>query len=281
MRPATPSASAQFDVIVIGAGFAGMYTLHRLRELNLRVSVLEAGENVGGTWYWNRYPGARCDIESLEYSYSFSEDLQQEWEWPERFAAQPDILKYANHVADRFDLRRDIQFNTRVKSAHFDRQTNVWTLHTTAGEKMTAKFCIMASGNLSLPRVPDFKGLNNFKGTWYHTGQWPHEKVDFTGKRVGVIGTGASGIQTIPVVAKEAKHLHVFQRSANFSVPSVNYKLSPETVEKHKANYKQARVEATQTPFGISGYPPPTKNVLDDSDEARQVIFEKKWNRSH
>ena len=276
MTSAAPAS--QYDVVVIGAGFAGMYTLHRLRELKLRVKVLEAGDGVGGTWYWNRYPGARCDVESLEYSYSFSDDLQQEWEWPERFAAQPDILKYANHVADRFDLRRDIQFNTRVKSAVFNRQTNNWTLTTTTGEVVSANFCIMASGNLSLPRVPDFKGLNNFKGKWYHTGQWPHDKVDFTGKRVGIIGTGASGIQTIPVVAKEAKHVHVFQRTANFSVPSVNYKLPEETIKKHKARYKEARAEANKTPFGISGYPPPTKNVLEDSEEAREQSFEKKWN---
>ncbi len=275
---AAANASSQYDVVVIGAGFAGMYTLHKLRALNLNIKVVEAGDNVGGTWYWNRYPGARCDVESLEYSYSFSDELQQEWEWPERFAAQPDILKYANHVADRFDLRRDIQFNTRVKSAVFDRQTNLWTLTTTKGEIIQAQFCIMASGNLSLPRVPDFKGLETFKGKWYHTGQWPHEKVDFTGQRVGIIGTGASGIQTIPVVAKEAKHLTVFQRSANFSVPSVNYVLPPEVVKKHKENYKQARAEADRTPFGISGYPPPTKSLLEDSAEAREEIFEKKWN---
>ena len=214
MTNAAASAS-RYEVIVIGAGFAGMYTLHRLRNLGLRVRVLEAGDGVGGTWYWNRYPGARCDVESLEYSYSFSEDLQQEWEWPERYATQPEILKYANHVAERFDLRRDIQFNTRVTSAVFHRTSNAWTITTSKNETFEAQFCIMASGNLSLPRVPDFKGLDSYKGQWYHTGQWPHEKVDFSGKRVGIIGTGASGIQSIPIIAKEAKHLHVFQRSAN------------------------------------------------------------------
>ena len=276
MTNAAASAS-RYDVLVIGAGFAGMYTLHRLRNLGLRVRVLEAGDGVGGTWYWNRYPGARCDVESLEYSYSFSEDLQQEWEWPERYATQPEILKYANHVADRFDLRRDIQFNTRVTSAVFHRTSNAWTITTSRNETFEAQFCIMASGNLSLPRVPDFKGLDSYKGQWYHTGQWPHEKVDFSGKRVGIIGTGASGIQSIPIIAKEAKHLHVFQRSANYSVPAINRVLTPAEVKAHKEKYAAWRKEAIKTPFGIAGFPPPTKGALEDTPEARLASFEKKW----
>jgi len=187
----------RLDAVIVGAGFAGMYALHKLRGLGLSVRAFEAGSGVGGTWYWNRYPGARCDVESLEYSYSFSDPLQQEWEWPERFSAQPDILKYANHVADRFDLRRDIQFNTRVKSAVFSRSSNLWTVQTDQGDVIEARFCIMASGNLSLPRVPDIQGIESYKGEWYHTGQWPKTPVDFTGKRVGVIGTGSSAIQAL------------------------------------------------------------------------------------
>src|SRR5215213_7187981 len=202
----------QMDVIVVGAGFAGLYALYKLRAIGLRVQVLEAGKDIGGTWFWNRYPGARCDVESLEYSYSFSDELQQEWYWPERFAAQPDILRYINHVADRLDLRRDILTETRVTSAVFDKKADLWTVKTANGGVFQAQFCIMATGNLSLPRVPTFPGLENFKGSWYHSGLWPEEGVDFTGRRVGVIGTGSSGIQMIPVIAEQAKHLFVFQR---------------------------------------------------------------------
>ena len=255
------TAPEQFDAIVIGAGFAGLYTLHRLRGLGLKAVVLEAGDGIGGTWFWNRYPGARCDIESLEYSYSFDEALQQEWKWPERFSAQPDILRYINHVADRLDLRRDIRLNARVSSVVFDDATNTWTVKTDSGLRARARFCVMASGNLSLPRVPQFKGLDDFKGDWYHTGLWPHEGVDFSGRRVGVIGTGSSAIQAIPVIAQQAKHLYVFQRTANFSVPALNRPLTPEVDQAHKAIYLQRREEARHTPFGVSGYPPPAKSA--------------------
>ena len=271
--PVPPS----LDVVIIGAGFAGMYALHRLRELKLSMQVFEAGDGVGGTWYWNRYPGARCDVESLEYSYSFSDEMQQEWEWPERFAGQADILRYANHVADRFDLRRDIRFSTRVKSAVYDPTACLWRITTDRGDCVDARFCIMASGNLSLPRVPDIKGLEDFRGKWYHTGQWPHEPVDFTGQRVGVIGTGSSGIQLIPVVAQQAKHLHVFQRTANFTVPAVNRPLTPQQNQAYKRDYRLHREEALRTPFGIGGHPPPTLHAHEDSDEARAQSYEKKW----
>ena len=200
------------DVVVVGAGFAGLYMLHRLRCMGLRVQVIEAGSDVGGTWFWNRYPGARCDVESMEYSYSFSEDLQQEWNWTERYATQPEILKYINHVADRFDLRRDVLFNTRVSSALFDEATSRWTVTTQSGEVIKTQFCVMATGCLSAAKPPEIIGRDLFKGASYHTGLWPHEPVDFTGKTVGVIGTGSSGIQTIPEVAKQAGHLFVFQR---------------------------------------------------------------------
>lgn len=271
------SARIELDAVVVGAGFAGLYTLHKLRGLGLRVKVLEAGKGVGGTWFWNRYPGARCDVESLEYSYSFSEELQQEWNWPERFSAQPDILRYANHVADRLDLRRDILTERRVVAATFDDDTDRWTVSTAGGEVFEAQFCIMATGNLSLPRVPDFPGLKAFRGEWYHSGLWPEEGVDFTGQRVGVIGTGSSGIQMIPVIAEQAGHLFVFQRTANFSVPAVNRPMTPEAERGHKARYAYWRDEAKRTPFGIAGHPPPAKTALEDTPEARAEVYERKW----
>lgn len=267
----------ELDAVVVGAGFAGLYTLHKLRGLGLRVKVLEAGKGVGGTWFWNRYPGARCDVESLEYSYSFSEDLQQDWNWPERFSAQPDILRYANHVADRLDLRRDILTETRVVSATYDDGTDRWTVRTAGGDVFEAPFCIMATGNLSLPRVPDFPGLKNFRGDWYHSGLWPEEGVDFTGRRVGVIGTGSSGIQMIPAIAEQAAHLFVFQRTANFSVPGMNCPMTPEVERSHKARYSYWRDEAKRTPFGIAGHPPPPKSALEDTTEGRAAVYEAKW----
>ena len=211
-----------FDAVVIGAGFAGLYSLYRLRNLGLSVKVFEAGDGVGGTWYWNRYPGARCDVESMEYSYSFDPELEQEWVWPDKYSKQSDILRYANHVAERYDLLKDIQFETRIKSAFYDRDTNTWTIETTEGQKVRAQYCIMAVGNLSTPRVPDFKGVDSFKGDWYHSGLWPKEEVDFSGKRVGIIGTGSTAIQIIPHVAQQAKHLTIFQRTANYSLPARN-----------------------------------------------------------
>ena len=247
----------KLDAIVVGAGFAGLYALYRLRTKGLRAQILEAGKDIGGTWFWNRYPGARCDVESLEYSYSFSEELQQEWSWPERFAAQPDILRYINHVADRLELRQSILTGMRVVSAAFDKATDRWTVTTANGEVFQAPFCIMATGNLSLPRVPDFPRLESFKGNWYHSGLWPEEGVDFSGRRVGVIGTGSSGIQMIPVIAEQAKHLFVFQRTANFSVPAVNRPIAPEVDRSHKEKYRYWRDEAKRTPFGIAGHPPP------------------------
>ncbi len=269
--------TSQFDAIVVGAGLGGLYVLHRLRELSMRVRVFEAGSGVGGTWFWNRYPGARCDIESLEYSYSFCEDLQQEWKWPERYGTQPEILRYINHVAERFDLLRDIQLNTRVVSAVFDEAVNRWTVTTDKGDIVSAPYCVMASGNLSTPRVPNFKGLENFRGKWYHTGLWPHEGVDFTVRRVAVIGTGSSGVQMIPLIAKQAKHLHVFQRTANYSLPARNGPLDREKERNHKAQYVANRRAALDTPFGMAGYPPPSKSALEATPEERQRVYETKW----
>ena len=267
----------KLDVIIVGAGVGGLYAIHRLRKLGLKVRAYEAGGNVGGTWFWNRYPGCRCDVESMEYSYSFSNELQQEWQWPERYGTQPEILRYINHTADRFDLRRDIQFNTRVKSATFDSKANVWTIRTDAGDVATAPFCIMATGNLSTPRTPNYPGLERFKGKWYHTGLWPHDGVDFTGLRVGVVGTGSSGVQMIPHIASQARHLYVFQRTANFSLPARNAPLDPDKVRRHKAEYPERRRAAFDTPFGIAGYPPPAKSALEASETERRSAYEAKW----
>ena len=272
------AAATAFDAIVIGAGVGGLYALHRLRDkLGMRVRVLEAGADVGGTWYWNRYPGCRCDVESLEYSFAFDNALQQEWSWPERYGNQPEILEYVSHVAERFDLRRDIQFNTRVASATYDRASNRWTVQTRAGERYNAPICVMATGNLSVPRVPDIAGLQSFKGRWVHTGMWPHEPVDFTGLRVGVIGTGSSGVQSIPIIARQARHLTVFQRTANFILPANNGPMDKALEARHKAEYPERRRAAYDTPFGIAGYPPPVKSALAASPQEREAEYERKW----
>ena len=275
-RDAAPVAKS-YDVIVVGAGFAGMYLLHRMRQLGLTTRVFERGTGVGGTWYWNRYPGARCDIESMQYSYSFSEELQQDWEWTERFAAQPEILKYANHVADRFNLRPDIQFNTAVTSTTFDESTDRWTVTTDDGKRYSAQFVIMATGSLSNARTPDIKGLESFKGKTYHTGQWPHEGVDFTGLRVGVVGTGSSAIQSIPVIAAQAKHLTVFQRTPNYSIPARNHDLTPDYQKDWKDNYPERRRAAREeTRNGVYGKLP-TKGALEDTEQARRQAYDDEW----
>ena len=229
-----------FDALIVGAGFAGLYALHRLREAGLRVRVYERGEGVGGTWYWNRYPGARCDAESLAYSYSFSPELEQEWEWSERYAPQPEILRYAEHVAERFDLSRDIRFGRSVASARFS-DDGEWHLTTEQGDRARAPVCIMATGCLSEPQIPAIEGVEDFAGPRYLTGLWPHEGVDFAGQRVGVVGTGSSAIQAIPVIAEQAEHLTVFQRTPNFTIPAHNTPLDPEFVAAYKANYREHR----------------------------------------
>ncbi len=271
-----PALTAKYDVIIIGAGFAGLYQLHRLRGLGLNAKVIEAGSGVGGTWYWNRYPGARCDVESMQYSYAFSEELQQEWEWPELFSAQPDILKYANHVADKLDLRRDILFDTRVTEARFDESSNEWSVRTNLGDDFAAGFMIMATGCLSTARVPDFKGLGTFRGKTYHTGAWPHEGVDFTGLRVGVIGTGSSAIQAIPVIAEQAADLTVFQRTPNFSIPSRNGPLADSYARQWKDKYSRLRAEARETRNGILANPNDF-SALSVSPEERHRIYEERW----
>lgn len=277
MQQKTEPGGDRLDVIIIGAGVGGLYAIHKLTNLGFAVRAFEAGGDVGGTWYWNRYPGCRCDVESLEYSFSFSPELDQEWKWPERYGNQGEILQYVQHVADRFDLRRHVTFNTRVKSAVFDGRSNRWTITTDKGESFSAPYCIMATGNLSTPRKPDIKGIDSFRGKTYHTGLWPHEGVDFTGLRVGVIGTGSSGVQSIPIIAKQAKELYVFQRTANFSLPAQNAPMDPEKERRHKAEYPERRAQAVNTPFGIAGYPPPTRSALEVSEEERNAIYERKW----
>jgi len=274
-RSGTDSAT-KMDAIIVGAGFAGMYQLHRFRQMGLSVRVYEAGDGVGGTWYWNRYPGARCDVQSMEYSYQFSTELEQEWEWSERFAPQPEILKYANHVADRFDLRRDIRFETRVTSAIFDENQQRWTITADDGDQINVKYLVMATGCLSSANIPEFEGLERFQGDTYHTGQWPHDGVDFNGKRVAIIGTGSSAIQSIPVIAGEAEHLHVFQRTANYSVPARNAPMDQEFQNEFKSHYKDRRAAAKLNRAGILR-PANEVSALSVSDEERNRQFEARW----
>ncbi len=269
--------TGQFDVIVVGAGLSGLYALYRLRERGFTARVLEAGSGVGGTWYWNRYPGARCDVESVQYSYSFSKELRQEWTWSERYGGQPEILRYINFVADRFDLRRDIQFNTRVVSAVFNDETNLWSVETDQGDLFSATYCIMATGCLSTPYEPDYPGLGDYQGDLYHTGRWPHEEVDFSGMRVGVIGTGATAIQLIPVVAKQAQHLTVFQRTANYSIPGHNQPADSEADREFEANFDARYDKARHSFAGMSGYSSPRVSALEDEPAERNRYFEERW----
>ena len=275
-------STAAYDAVVVGAGFAGMYMLHRLRQQGLSVRVYEQGDGVGGTWYWNRYPGARCDVESMQYSYSFTDELQQQWDWSERYAPQPEILKYANHVADRFELRPDIQFNTRVEQAVFDESTDRWSVTLSANgeaKTVTAAYVVLATGCLSNARMPDIKGLKDFKGEVYHTGHWPHHPVDFTGKRVAVIGTGSSAIQSVPVIAAQASHLTVFQRTANFSIPARNAPLTPEEREAFRANYPEIRRIAREDMRNGIYQEIPDRGALDDGDNERRAKYETRWSR--
>ena len=273
--PTNGSVSVEtFDVVVIGAGFSGLYALHRLRDqMGLSARVFDVAGDVGGTWYWNRYPGARCDIESIHYSYSFSEELQQEWTWSERFSAQPEILRYLNHVADRFDLRKDIQFNTQITSLVWDEKNTLWEVSTKAGIIARAKFIIAGTGNLSVAKTPEFKGIENFKGDIYFTGNWPHESVNFTGKRVGVIGAGASGIQAITEIAKEAAHLTVFQRTPNYATPIGNAPMDPETERQTKARYAEIRTKSRNSFLGVP-YDQALPSAIAASPEERRRVYD-------
>ncbi len=264
------------DAVVVGAGFAGLYALHTLRAKGLSVRVFESAPDVGGTWYHNRYPGARCDVESVDYSYSFSQELEQEWTWTEKYATQAEILSYINWVADKLDLRRDITFSTRVTSAVLDETTLRWTVTTDDGEVVTARFCLMATGPLSAAMTPQFPGLDSFAGEIYHTAHWPHQPVDFTGKRVAVIGTGSSGIQSIPIIAEQAAHLYVFQRTPNYSVPAGNKPLSADELAEIKANYAERRRMSWRSGGGSPHIAHP-KKTMEVSPEERRAQFERRW----
>ena len=273
------------DLVIVGAGFAGMYMLHRARQLGLSARVFEAGAGVGGTWYWNRYPGARCDVESMEYSYSFDDDLQRDWRWTERFAAQPEILRYAQHVAERFGLLDGIRFRTRVLGAHYDEAADQWRVRTRGEDdgserECRARWLVMATGCLSSANLPEIPGRDSFAGERFHTGLWPHEGVDFTGKRVGVIGTGSSALQSIPIIAEQAKELVVFQRTATYAVPARNAPLDPEYEAGIKADYAafRARNRKMQNAFG-SMMARNDSPALAATPEERERAFAERWAR--
>ncbi|WP_280508897.1 flavin-containing monooxygenase [Nocardia cyriacigeorgica] len=280
MNAETPTSvetvPSSVDVVVVGAGIAGLYALHKFRSQGLTVQVFEAADGVGGVWYWNRYPGARCDVESVDYSYSFDEALQQEWNWSEKYATQPEILAYLNHVADRFDLRRDIEFGARVTDAVLDESSLRWEVRTDTGTVVSARFVVLAVGPLSNANTPDIEGLDTFAGPVLHTSQWPHDGVDFTGQRVGVIGTGSSGIQAIPCIAEQAERLHVFQRTPNYSVPAGNLPLDEETRRAQKANYAERR-RLSMASGGGSPHQPHPKSALEVSEQERREAYQKRW----
>jgi cation diffusion facilitator CzcD-associated flavoprotein CzcO len=271
-----PDETPDVDAVVVGAGFSGLYMLHRLRDLGLSARVYEKAEDVGGTWYWNRYPGARCDCESHIYCYSFSDEILEEWEWSERYPEQLEILEYLQYTADKLDLRRDIQFETAVESAVFDESAGCWRVGTDDGETVSARFFISGVGCLSKPFLPDFDGLEDFAGEWYHTARWPHEPVDLAGKRVGVVGTGSSGIQVIPVVAERAGHLTVFQRTPNYAVPAQNRPLDPDEVEEIKANYDEIWEQARHSSLGMP-FDNEYSSVDELSEEDVHEVLEERW----
>ncbi len=281
----TPAATSgktgdveQFDVVVIGAGVTGLYALYRMRELGLSVQVLDEATGVGGTWYWARYPGCRFDSESYSYGYSFSEELLQEWDWKEHYAGQPETERYLNFVADKFDLRKDIRFSTRVKSATYQEDENLWEVEGTDGYKVRGQFLVTAVGLLSAGYIPDFEGINDFKGPWCHTGRWPKEGMDLAGKRVGVIGTGATAVQLIPMIAPEVEHLTVFQRTANFCAPLRNGPIDDETQKEIKANYPEIFRVCNET-AGSFMHEFDERSAMSVSPEERLEQYERLWEK--
>jgi cation diffusion facilitator CzcD-associated flavoprotein CzcO len=265
---------AEYDAIVIGAGISGMFMLYRLRELGMTARVFESGTNVGGTWYWNRYPGARFDSESWTYGYSFSKELMREWDWKEHFSPQPDTLEYLNHVADKFDLRRDIQFRATVTAAHWDAAVDQWTVTLESGQRAKSRFLCTAIGILSAPTLPAIPGRDSFQGPAYHPARWPHIPVDFTGKRVGIIGTGATAIQAIPEIAKQALHLTVFQRRPNWAAPLHNSKIGKQEMEQIKARYDEIYAHCASTPMWFI-HQADRRKTLDVPTEEREAFWEK------
>jgi cyclohexanone monooxygenase len=276
----TPPGQSQdrVDVAIVGAGFSGLYMLHRVRGLGMSARILERADGVGGTWYWNRYPGARCDIESIDYAYSFDESLTREWRWSERYSTQPEILAYIEHVTERFDLRRDITFGTTVQAASWDEAANEWTLDCDAGETVRATYCVMASGCLSVTKQPDFTGLDEFSGDWYHTGQWPHRPIDFSGKVVAVVGTGSSGIQVITDIGGRVGQLYVLQRTPNYSMPAQNRPLTDAEFDGAISRYKERRRVCELSDAGVP-QPPPTQATFDVTPEQRRLRYEEGWQR--
>ncbi len=272
-------SGGEFDAVIIGAGAAGLYMLHRLHGLGLSARLFEQGDGVGGTWYWNRYPGARCDVESWDYCYSFSEELEREWDWTERFPTQPELERYFNHVADRFDLRPDIQFDTRVEQARFDEKTNRWIVATSQGDTVSARYLVSAAGCLSEVNTPSIRGAETFEGTRHHTARWPTEGVDVTGKRVGVIGTGSSGVQVIPQVAKTAEHVYVFQRTPQYTVPARNRLLDDEARQELRDSFGERQQFKRTTPAGLSRPIVAVSSVPEMDEGTRAEILEASWQR--
>lgn len=270
---ATETPAAAYDAIIIGAGISGLYQLYRLRELGLRVLVLEAGTGVGGTWYWNRYPGARFDSESYSYGYSFSKELLDEWDWTEHFSPQPETLRYLNRVADKFDLRRDIRFRSRVGAAHYREDTRSWDVMLEDGERFGTRFLITAIGVLSAPVMPRIEGVDTFKGQSFHTARWPHDPVSFEGRRVAVIGTGATGVQTISEVAKTAGHLTVFQRTPNWCTPLHNRKIDPAEMAAIRARYPEIFKRCQET-YACFVHTPDPRGTFEVTPEEREAFFE-------
>jgi cyclohexanone monooxygenase len=267
---------ADLDVAVVGAGFAGIYAVHAFRSAGLTVRAFEAGDGIGGTWFWNRYPGARCDVESKDYSYSFSPELEQDWSWSERYPAQPEVLRYLNHVADRFGLWPDIQLSTRVTAATWDAGRSEWTVTTDDGQRRTARFLVSAVGCLSAYQVPSLPGLETFAGPWYHTSRWPRDGADFTGLRVGLIGTGSTGIQVAPEIAAVAEHLYVFQRTANFAVPNRNRAVDPGWERAFKEDYRTYRKQAQESFLGVP-IPGTGRPALTEPAEEVQRTLMARW----
>ncbi|QLE70373.1 NAD(P)/FAD-dependent oxidoreductase [Streptomyces rectiverticillatus] len=277
-RPPSPSApvAPQLDAVVVGAGFSGLYQLYRLRELGLRTRVFEACEDIGGTWFRNRYPGARCDVESTSYSFSFSPELDQEWEWSERYATQPELLRYLHHVADRFDLRKDVTLQTRVTRAVYDESGHIWQVTTDTGETVTTRFVVLATGCMSAVKEPDIPGAGTFTGRALHTAEWPHEGVDLTGRRVAVIGTGCSGVQAIPLLAEQAAGLTVFQRTPVYALPALNRPLSAAETAELKARYPEFRA-AQRRSRGGTVFELPTRSALEVDEAERTATYEEAW----
>ena len=273
---AARARTAHYDAVIVGAGFAGIYTLYKLRSLGLSALVFEAGAGVGGTWFWNRYPGARCDVESFEYQFGFLDDLQRDWNWTERYSGQAEIMRYMDYVVDKLDLRRDMRFETKVVSAVYDESTRRWMIETNRNDRVSARYCIMATGCLSAAQVPNIPGLDDFAGEWFHTGAWPHREVDFSGKRVAVVGTGSSGVQAIPVIAETAAQLTVFQRTPNFSLPAFNRPLDGREVEEAKGHFAEDRKRAGLAANGAL-YPTNDVGVQEVPRERVYAELEKRW----